>query len=64
MRMASEREYATSEAARLLVRARWGSRGVDQAVETICRRADELTAAQLAEVAAALDAQKDVSGDE
>jgi hypothetical protein len=43
-----------SEAGRLLVRQRWGSRGVERAVATIVKRADELTEAQRADIAAVL----------
>jgi hypothetical protein len=35
-----------SEAARLLVRQRWGNRGVERAVAVIVSRADELTPEQ------------------
>jgi hypothetical protein len=52
-----------SEAGRLLARARWGSRGVVRAVETVVGRRDELTAEQRAELLAAAGDQ-DGSGDE
>jgi hypothetical protein len=49
-----------SEAGRALANLRWRGRGIDQAVETLIRRADELTPVQLREVAEAIARREDV----
>lgn len=46
----------------MLARARWGSRGLDQAVETVIKRAGELTAPQVDELRAVTD-RKDFPGE-
>jgi hypothetical protein len=46
---------AASEAARQLVRQRWGTRGLDRAVDVVVTRSAELSPVQLAELAAVLE---------
>jgi hypothetical protein len=53
-----------AEAGRLLARARWGTRGVDKAIETIRARRDELGEAQRAQLAELAVAGRGDGGDD
>lgn len=51
--------YADShEAARALAFQRWGTRGLDRAVDTVLSRSAELSAEQMRELAEVLDHQE------
>jgi hypothetical protein len=54
----------SSEAARALVRQRWGTQVVDRSISTLQQRADELGPQQLADLRQLLETTDATEGDE